>query len=97
MQIGDIYLADLGAETRLHAVVASNPQFGRLSGRVFVVPEIDAPSREDDYPWRITSGATTYAADRLKAVPHDRLLRKVGALDPATTNELTTTLQIILS
>jgi mRNA-degrading endonuclease toxin of MazEF toxin-antitoxin module len=84
IDLGDVYLADLGHERRRHVLVVSNQLFNRSAGRVLVAPEIRARPPE---PWFIAAADRTFAVDRTTSVRVDRLL---GRAARATAAEVAT-------
>lgn len=74
---GDIHLADLNEEVRRRVLVISNVRFHRLSGRVFVVPEILAPPDDVPDPWRIEIADGVYGVDLTRSMPITRVLERV--------------------
>ncbi|MGD9752722.1 MAG: type II toxin-antitoxin system PemK/MazF family toxin [Acidimicrobiia bacterium] len=84
MESGDVYLADVGNERRVHVVVLSNGEYNRRAGRVVVAPRLDGPPDAVPSPWRVTDGQQVYAVDFLLSLAASRLLEPVGRVsDPA--------------
>lgn len=79
IEAGDVYLADLGLETRRHALVVSNRRFHQHSGRALVCPRMSVVPSER-FPWWIDAGDATFALDRLASLPLDRLLDRTDRL-----------------
>lgn len=77
MDVGDLYLADLGEERRRQVMVASSNQFTARSNRVVVVPELGGPPDEIPDPWRIVVDTRTFAVDFLTSLTSDRLLERL--------------------
>ncbi len=78
IEAGDISLADVNQEQRLHVLVVSSSKFTRLSGRVIVAPTVPGEPDEVPFPWRIEAEGHVFAIDLLRSIPADRLLERVG-------------------
>ncbi len=72
--IGDLYLADVGAEVRQSVLVVSDHAFHELAGRALVAPAIRDPAADTGTPWRVTVGRDMFLLDRLHTLPLSRLL-----------------------
>ncbi len=83
IEAGDIHLADISQEHRLHVLVVSSGKFTRLSGRVIVAPAIPGEPDEVPFPWRIDAEGHVFAIDLLRSIPADRLLDRVGRVTPS--------------
>ena len=79
MDTGDVYLADLGEESRRHVLVLSSSQFHRRSTRVIVAPEFRGARVEEVPPWRIPVGELVFAVDHIRTVEADLLVDDRGA------------------
>jgi mRNA-degrading endonuclease toxin of MazEF toxin-antitoxin module len=75
---GDIWLADLGAETRRSVYVVSDDRFHRLAERVIVAAVLPSPASESSPPWWITHEDSVVALERLTSIPVERLLERHG-------------------
>jgi mRNA-degrading endonuclease toxin of MazEF toxin-antitoxin module len=73
---GDIWLADLGAETRRPVYVISDDRFHRLTERAVIAPLLAAGRAGRNPPWWITHDGSVVAVDRLASIPVDRLLER---------------------
>lgn len=71
---GDIWLADLGAETRRPVYVVSDDRFHRLAERAVVAPVLAAHRSERNPPWWIAHENSVVAVERLTSIPVERLL-----------------------
>lgn len=76
---GDIWLADLGAETRRSVFVISDERFHRLAERAIVAPVLASPATGHHPPWWIAHENSIVAVERLASVPVERLLERQGA------------------
>jgi mRNA-degrading endonuclease toxin of MazEF toxin-antitoxin module len=83
IEAGDIHLADVNQERRLHVLVVSSGKFTRLSGRVVVAPAVPGEPDEVPFPWRIDAEGHVFAVDLLRSIPADRLLERVGRVTPS--------------
>ena len=81
---GDIWLADLGAETRRSVYVVSDNRFHRLAERAVVAPVLASPSSGRNPPWWIAHDKSVVAVERLTSIPVERLLERHGAAQYAT-------------
>jgi len=81
---GDIWLADIGAETRRSVYVISDDTFHRLAERAVVAPVLPAGEPRRTPPWWISHHDSVVALERLSSIPVDRLLERHGA-GPHTT------------
>lgn len=81
---GDIWLADLGGETRRLVYVASDERFHRLAERAVVAPVLAAPSTGASPPWWINHEESIIAVERLSSVAVERLLERRGTMPYAT-------------
>lgn len=77
---GDVYLADVGGETRRQVLVVSNGRFHRLSERALVCPRMTVVP-DERFPWWVDTGLGVYALDRLATLPLEVLLRQVGRIE----------------
>ena len=82
IETGDIHLADVNQEQRLHVLVVSSGKFARLSGRAIVAPAIPGEPDEVPFPWRIEAEGHVFAIDLLRSIPTERLLERVGRITP---------------
>jgi mRNA-degrading endonuclease toxin of MazEF toxin-antitoxin module len=82
---GDIWLADIGAETRRSVYVISDDRFHRLAERAVVAPVLPAGEPGRTPPWWITHDDSVIALERLSSMPVDRLLERRGAAQHITT------------
>ena len=79
--LGDVWQADVGAETRRLVAVLSDRRFHDLAERVMVAPVIDSPDAR--YPWIVELDSNrSVALQHLRSVNVDRLLRVEERLDP---------------
>jgi mRNA-degrading endonuclease toxin of MazEF toxin-antitoxin module len=78
---GDVYVTDVGAQTRRLALVVSGNNFHRWVGRALVAP--GATGLDPDDPFVITVDGTQFALHRLVSVPEARLLEQQGSASPA--------------
>jgi mRNA-degrading endonuclease toxin of MazEF toxin-antitoxin module len=83
IEAGDIHLADVDQERRLHVLVVSSGKFTGLSGRVIVAPAVPGEPDEVPFPWRIDAEGHVFAIDLLRSIPADRLLERVGRVTPS--------------
>ena len=83
IETGDIHLADLGQERRLHVLVVSNARFHRLSGRAIVAPAFPGEPDEVPFPWRIETEGHVFAIDLVRSIPVERLLDRTGRITPS--------------
>ena len=81
---GDIWLADLGAETRRTVYVVSDNRFHRLAERAVVAPVLASPGSGHNPPWWIAHDKSVVAVERLTSIPVERLLERHGAAQYAT-------------
>lgn len=81
---GEIWLADLGTETRIAVYVASGEHVHRLADRAFVAPLVPPTPSGRLPPWRVEHGPLSVAVDRLTSVALDRLLERQGHASSAT-------------
>lgn len=72
--IGEVWLADLGAERRQHVYVASDSRFHRLAERALVAPVLAPDSADPPPPWWIPLDGSFVAVERLASLPIERLL-----------------------
>lgn len=82
---GDIWLADIGAETRRSVYVISDDRFHRLAERAIVAPVLPAGEPGRTPPWWIAHDDSVIALERLSSISVDRLLEQHGAVEHATT------------
>lgn len=82
IDVGDIYLADVGQELRRPVLVLSNARFHDLSERALIAPAITDPVADTGSPWRLRVGRDLFLLDRLQSVPLTRLLDRVAAAPP---------------
>ena len=75
---GEIWLADVGAETRRPVIVVSEDRFHRLSERCIVAPVLASGHDERNPPWWIAHDDSVVAVDRLSSIPIERLLEHHG-------------------
>lgn len=73
---GDIWLADLGAETRRSVYVISDDRFHRLTERAVIAPLLASGQAGRNPPWWITHDGSVVAVERLASIPVDRLLER---------------------
>jgi mRNA-degrading endonuclease toxin of MazEF toxin-antitoxin module len=84
IEAGDIHLADVNQERRLHVLVVSSSKFTRLSGRVIVAPAVPGGGPDEmPFPWRIDAEGHVFAIDLLRSIPADRLLEHAGRVTPS--------------
>ena len=83
IEAGDIHLADVNQEQRVHVLVVSSGKFTRLSGRAIVAPAIPGEPDEVPFPWRIEAEGHVFGIDMLRSIPTERLLERVGRVTPA--------------
>lgn len=81
---GDIWLADLGAETRRLVYVLSDDRFQRLAERAVVAPMVPSGATDRTPPWWIAHEDAVVALERLSSIPVDRFLERRGIVSPAT-------------
>ncbi|MFV0307703.1 MAG: type II toxin-antitoxin system PemK/MazF family toxin [Desertimonas sp.] len=81
---GEVWLADLGAETRRAVYVVSDDRFHRFAERALVAPVVDSGSPERTPPWWVDHDGSVVAVERLTSIPVDRLLERQGAASLAT-------------
>jgi len=81
---GDIWLADVGAETRRAVYVVSDERFHRLAERAVVAPMVPADATDRTPPWWIGHEDSVVALERLSSLPVDRLLERRGAVPHST-------------
>lgn len=82
---GDIWLADIGAETRRSVYVVSDDRFHRLAERAIVAPVLPAGEPGRTPPWWITHDDSVIALERLSSIPVDRLLERHATVRHTTT------------
>jgi mRNA-degrading endonuclease toxin of MazEF toxin-antitoxin module len=75
---GDIWLADVGAETRRSVYVISDDRFHRLAERAIVAPVLPSHAVERNPPWWIAHENSVVALERLSSIPIERLLERHG-------------------
>lgn len=75
---GDIWLADLGAETRRSVYVISDERFHRLAERAVVAPVLESRGAVRAPPWWIVHEDSVVAVERLTSIPIERLLERHG-------------------
>jgi len=75
---GEIWLADLREEERRLVVVVSHEPFHRLTGRVWIVPEL-VGGEHDDLPWRLLIDGRVFAVDHLRTISLASLLNRAGS------------------
>jgi mRNA-degrading endonuclease toxin of MazEF toxin-antitoxin module len=85
---GEIWLADIGAETRRSVYVISDDRFHRLAQRVVVAPVLPAGTPGRTPPWWISHEGSAVALERLSSMPVDRLLERQGAVHHATVRDV---------
>ena len=85
---GDIWLADVGRETRQLVVVVSRRRFHDLSGRALIVPQIDQPSATTGSPWTVSFDGVTFRADHIRSIAVNRLLERRDRLPADATQRL---------
>ncbi len=81
---GEIWLADVGAETRRSVYVLSDDRFHRLAERAVVAPTVSSGASDRTPPWWIAHEDSVVALERLSSIPVDRLLERRGAVSHAT-------------
>jgi mRNA-degrading endonuclease toxin of MazEF toxin-antitoxin module len=81
---GDIWLADVGAETRRTVYVISDDRFHRLAERAIVAPMLPTGTAGRTPPWWISHDDSVVALERLSSIPVDRLLERRGAVQHTT-------------
>jgi mRNA-degrading endonuclease toxin of MazEF toxin-antitoxin module len=81
---GDIWLADIGAETRRSVYVVSDDRFHRLAERAIIAPLLPSRAVARNPPWWITHESSVVALERLSSIPVDRLLERRGTAQLAT-------------
>ena len=81
---GDIWLADIGAETHRSVYVVSDDRFHRLCERAIVAPVLPTDAAGRNPPWWIAHETSVVALERLSSIPVDRLLERHGAVQHAT-------------
>lgn len=81
---GDIWLADLGAETRRSVYVVSDHRFHRLAERAVVAPVLPSRSAGRNPPWWIAHENLVVAVERLTSIPVERLLERHGTAQYTT-------------
>lgn len=81
---GEVWLADVGAETRRSVYVVSDDRFHRLAERAIIAPVLPSPAVERSPPWWIVHESSVVAVDRLSSIPVDRLLERSGAAPYST-------------
>lgn len=81
---GDIWLADIGAETRRSVYVISADRFHRLAERAIVAPVLPAGEPGRTPPWWIPHDDSVIALERLNSIPVHRLLERHGAAQHTT-------------
>lgn len=81
---GDIWLADIGAETRRSVYVVSDDRLHRLAERAIVAPLLPADPADRSPPWWIAHEGSVVALERLSSIPIERLLERHGAVQHAT-------------
>jgi len=75
---GDVWLADLGAETRRSVYVISDDRFHRLAERAVVAPVLESQPAARTPPWWIAHEDSVIAVERLSSISVDRLLERHG-------------------
>jgi mRNA-degrading endonuclease toxin of MazEF toxin-antitoxin module len=75
---GEMWLADLGAETRRTIYVVSDNRFHRLAERAIVAPVLPSHASESSPPWWIAHDDSVVALERLTSIPVERLLERHG-------------------
>ena len=83
-EAGDIWLADIGAETRRSVYVVSDDRFHRLAERAIVAPVLPSGPPGRTPPWWISHDDSVVALERLSSIPVDRLLERRGAVQYTT-------------
>lgn len=78
IDVGAIYVADLGDERSHRVLILSNARFSRLSGRALVAPGRDASRLDRLAPWHIPVGEEVFAVELARSVPTTRLLHHSG-------------------
>jgi mRNA-degrading endonuclease toxin of MazEF toxin-antitoxin module len=81
---GDIWLADVGAETRRPVYVVSDERFHRLADRAIVAPMLPAGAGGRTPPWWISHHDSVVALERLSSIAVNRLLEKHDAVQHTT-------------
>ena len=81
---GEIWLADLGAETRRSVYVVSDDRFHRLAARALVAPVLVSPGTGHHPPWWIAHEQSVVAVERLTSIPVERLLERNGSAQYST-------------
>jgi mRNA-degrading endonuclease toxin of MazEF toxin-antitoxin module len=95
-EAGDIWLADVGRETRQHVVVVSRRRFHDLSGRALIIPQIDQPSATTGSPWTASFNGATYRADHVRSIGIDRLLERRDRLPADVTQRLRSAIRSVI-
>lgn len=81
---GDVWLADVGAETRRPVYVVSDDRFHRLAERAIVAPVLTLGVPERNPPWWIPHESSVVALERLGSIPVERLLERRGTAPYST-------------
>ena len=81
---GDVWLADVGAETRRPVYVVSEDRFHRLAERAIVAPLLPSPTPGRNPPWWIAHESSVVALERLSSIPADRLRERHGTAQYST-------------
>jgi mRNA-degrading endonuclease toxin of MazEF toxin-antitoxin module len=85
---GDIWLADIGADTRRSVYVISDDRFHRLAERAIVAPVLPAGEAARTPPWWISHDDSVVALERVSSIPVDRLLERHGTVQHATARDV---------
>ena len=81
---GEIWLADVGGETRLFVYVVSDDRFHRLAERAVVAPLLPPGRPGRNPPWWIPHDGSVVAVERVASIPVERLLERRDAARFAT-------------
>jgi mRNA-degrading endonuclease toxin of MazEF toxin-antitoxin module len=81
---GDVWLADVGAETRRPVYVVSDERFHRLAERAIVAPVISSASPSREPPWWVAHDGSVVALERLSTVSTERLLERQSTAPHST-------------
>lgn len=77
---GEIWLADVGHETRRPVFVISDVRFHRLAERAVIAPVLEA-GPDAPQPWHVRMGDRTVAVNQMGTTRVERLLERSSQAD----------------
>ncbi len=89
---GDIWLADIGAETRRSVYVISDDRFHRLTERAVIAPLLPPGRPGLNPPWWVTHDGSVVAVERLTSIAVERLVERIGTARYPTIRAVQTTI-----